>query len=274
MIQSLHDILVVSDIDNTLLDPGAGIPSVNQTTIRLFCSLGGRFTVATGRTLESVERQLGGLVLSAPAIAYGGGVIYDFEQKKRIQNKILPKAVAAHALKDIRDAFPGIGIEVMTADGRLYVVQSNQYTHTHTVQERLIYTMIPLQEIRAEWNKVLFACDNAMLRRVQEFVDNRYYPGIYFVATNTTYFEIMPEGVTKGAALEELCAYLRIPLANTIAICDYFNDVDLMQTAGHSVAVANAPKEIQLMADEITTSCMDGGVAQVLYRLITKYDRR
>lgn len=47
MIRSLKDILVVSDMDNTLLTPEDGVPFVNQVTMRLFCALGGHFTVAT-----------------------------------------------------------------------------------------------------------------------------------------------------------------------------------------------------------------------------------
>ena len=46
MIRSLKDILVVSDMDNTLLTPEDGVPFVNQVTMRLFCALGGPFTVA------------------------------------------------------------------------------------------------------------------------------------------------------------------------------------------------------------------------------------
>ena len=79
MIRSLKDILVVSDMDNTLLTPEDGVPFVNQVTMRLFCALGGHFTVATGRTMESAGRHLDSMTLSAPAILYGGGVIYDFE---------------------------------------------------------------------------------------------------------------------------------------------------------------------------------------------------
>ena len=36
MIRSLKDILVVSDMDNTLLTPVDGVPFVNQVTMRLF----------------------------------------------------------------------------------------------------------------------------------------------------------------------------------------------------------------------------------------------
>ena len=42
----------------TLLTPEDGVPFVNQVTMRLFCALGGHFTVATGRTMESAGRHL------------------------------------------------------------------------------------------------------------------------------------------------------------------------------------------------------------------------
>ena len=63
MIRSLKDILVVSDMDNTLLTPEDGVPFVNQVTMRLFCALGGHFTVATGRTMESAGRHLDSMTL-------------------------------------------------------------------------------------------------------------------------------------------------------------------------------------------------------------------
>lgn len=273
MIESLRDILVVSDIDNTLLTPTEGIPSVNKATIQLFCALGGNFTVATGRTVESVKQRLGDLTLSAPAITGGGGVLCDFSTGERIKNEILPRAVAYRALEDIYFKFPAVGIEVMGADGLLYVVRSNDYVQRHLQQEEMSCLLIPLDEIHCEWNKVLFAAEHELLQRVKSFVDSRYYPGVYFVETNTMYYEIMPEGVSKGQALRELCHYLKLPLENTIAIGDYFNDIELLQAAGHSVAVSNAPGEVQLVADEITSSCMDGGVAEVLYRLIRTYAR-
>ena len=48
MIGTLDELLVVSDIDNTLLNAVEGLPEVNRATIQLFSSLGGRFTVPQG----------------------------------------------------------------------------------------------------------------------------------------------------------------------------------------------------------------------------------
>ena len=80
MIRSLKDILVVSDMDNTLLTPEDGVPFVNQVTMRLFCALGGHFTVATGRTMESAGRHLDSMTLSAPFPGSGRG---DYDRGRR-----------------------------------------------------------------------------------------------------------------------------------------------------------------------------------------------
>ena len=49
----LGDTLVICDMDNTLLTAKEGIPACNRAVIRLYTSLGGLFTVATGRPPES-----------------------------------------------------------------------------------------------------------------------------------------------------------------------------------------------------------------------------
>ena len=107
MIGTLDELLVVSDIDNTLLNAVEGLPEVNRATVQLFSSMGGRFTVATGRTVESVRRYLGDVAISAPVIALGGAVIYDFAQEQYIQNITLNKESAMAALREVQQNFPG-----------------------------------------------------------------------------------------------------------------------------------------------------------------------
>ena len=85
MIDSLRDLLVVSDMDNTLLTAMEGVPACNRATIELFRALGGRFTVATGRPPASIRAALGGTRLSCPAIACGGSVLYDLEADRALE---------------------------------------------------------------------------------------------------------------------------------------------------------------------------------------------
>ena len=75
----------------------------------------------------------------------------------------------------------------------------------------------------------------------------------------------------QDRVIDAVAALLGEPLQKTIVIGDYYNDLEIMQTAGHSVAVANAPSEVRAAADEVTTcTCTDGAVGEYLYKLIDK----
>ena len=65
----LGDTLVICDMDNTLLTAKEGIPACNRAVIRLYTSLGGLFTVATGRPPESIRAALGD-IRQSPAMGH------------------------------------------------------------------------------------------------------------------------------------------------------------------------------------------------------------
>lgn len=82
MKSALSDTLVICDMDNTLLTAKEGLPACNRTVINLFTSLGGLFTVATGRPPESIRAALEGIRLSLPAISCNGALLYDFPPRR------------------------------------------------------------------------------------------------------------------------------------------------------------------------------------------------
>ena len=272
MIERLADILVVSDMDNTLLTAKSGIPACNRAAIELFCSLGGRFTVATGRPPASVQAAMGTQKLSAPAVCCGGSILYDFEQGRAVYRRIMETNGAKQAIRDVMEQFPTVGVEVLTGSGEIRLLRANRYTQAHLADEKLGCILQPLDTLPDDWLKVVFAGESALLEQIEAFAGQKSYPGVYFLRTNTIYYEIMPQGVNKASGLERLCARLALPMENVIFIGDYYNDLDLMRLAGHSVAVANAPLDVQAQADEVTLSrCADGGVGEYLYRLVKRY---
>lgn len=270
MKESLHDYLVFCDMDNTLLTAKEGIPSCNRTVIKLFTQLGGRFTVATGRPPESIRAALGDLELSLPAISCNGSLLYDFSTNTVLRRATLDRNQATLAIADILRQFPRIGVEVMAHAGEVYVIHANEYTHAHQVDEKIPGVCCPLESVPDGWVKVVFAGPPEMIRKLSQYAKTKYYGREnYFLATNSIYFEIMPGGVGKASGLRDLCTLLGEPLQKTIVIGDYYNDLEIMKVAGHSVAVANAPGEVKANADEVTTcTCSEGAVGEYLYRLI------
>ena len=272
MIERLADILVISDMDNTLLTAKSGIPACNRAAIDLFCALGGRFTVATGRPPASLRAARGRPRLSVPAVCCGGSVLYDFDQEKAVYRRTMETSGARQAVEEVMAEFPTVGVEIYTGNGDIRMLRTNRVTQMHMVDEQLACVLQPPDTLPDGWLKVIFAADAPLLEKVEHFIARRSYPDVHFLRTNAMYFEIMPQGVGKASGLERLCARLAVPMENVIFIGDYYNDLDLMQMAGHSVAVANAPREVQAAADEVTLNrCADGGVGEYLYKLVKVY---
>ncbi len=271
MKKTLKDLLVVCDIDNTLLTAEMQIPSCNVEMIRLFCALGGNFTIATGRTLSSAKQAVSCLDINAPAIVYGGGMIVDFGSDTVLEKTLINRREARRLIDDVLSRFPKVGLEIMTETGEICVVNSSPYIDKHIQDETLNCYYAPLDEVEGEWLKVLFADSTGTLQKISSFVADRYYHELNPVMSNHIYYEIMPEKVSKGEALKSICRKMAFPLENTVAIGDYYNDIELMKTAGYSVAMGNAPTEVKLIANEITGDCRDGGVASYLYYLIKHY---
>ena len=79
--------------------------------------------------------------------------------------------------------------------------------------------------------------------------------------------EISPAGVNKASALAELCEELGIDAGDVIAFGDHLNDLPMLAWAGRAVAVANAHPDVVEIADELTATNDEDGVALVLERL-------
>ena len=273
MTKSLGDLLVVSDLDGTLLTSSEGLPGCNAAMIRLFSALGGRFTVATGRSPASARRALDGLPLGAPAIVFNGGMLYDYEKGVVAAEHFLPRQTALDAIRALTAQAPEVGVEVLADNGRMYLPACGAVVQRHAVREGLPYVAAQLEDIPGRWYKVLFGAPPAVLSSLEQFAAGLEWEGAYFTATSPTYLELMPQGVDKGSALRELCALIGVAAENVIAVGDYYNDIGMLRAAGHPVAVGNAAPQVKLLCEGEVLPCRDGGVAQLLYELIRRYER-
>ena len=85
--------------------------------------------------------------------------------------------------------------------------------------------------------------------------------------SNPEFVEIIDPEVSKAVGCEVVCARLGCSLADSVAIGDAPNDVELLTAAGYAVAVANSRPEVLAAADATCAPPQDGGVADVLESL-------
>ena len=78
--------------------------------------------------------------------------------------------------------------------------------------------------------------------------------------------EIAPLGVNKGAAILELLAHVGIDPADAIGIGDNWNDAEMFEVCGTSVAMGNAVPGVRELADQVTTAIDEDGIRNAFLR--------
>ena len=87
---------------------------------------------------------------------------------------------------------------------------------------------------------------------------------VYMTWHENILLEVMSEGVNKKAAVEKIATDLGIAQSETAAFGDEHNDMQMLSWVGYSVAMGNGNPDVQALADFVTSSNVDDGVAEVL----------
>lgn len=72
--------------------------------------------------------------------------------------------------------------------------------------------------------------------------------------------DIIPATGSKGVAIEKVLDYYQIPVSEAIAFGDGGNDIEMLKTVGHGVAMGNATDDVKEIADDICGSVQDDGI--------------
>ncbi|MBQ1798469.1 MAG: HAD hydrolase family protein, partial [Muribaculaceae bacterium] len=88
------------------------------------------------------------------------------------------------------------------------------------------------------------------------------------IRSESFFLEVMNRGVEKGTSLAQLLQMIHVNPKNLMSFGDSYNDASMLRLAGWSVAMGNARKEIQALADEVTASNDENGVSQVVERRV------
>lgn len=265
-----NELLLVSDLDGTLVPASGTISRENLDAIARFRAKGGSFTVATGRSPASAEGVLKLLGVNTPFIANNGASICDAGSGRPIWYQPLPSSFR-EVVREIRETCPQVGIAAITSADVYYMVAQNDYLYFRDSVKSIDLTAKAAPEglLPDDCCKVLFTLPPTEFCRLSEKIYARQYAGVEFVASGGECFEMMAENISKGYPLEELAKAYGRTLAEVIAVGDYYNDREMIERAGFGVAMGNAPAEIQAAAKLVVASCEENGVAELIGRLIS-----
>ncbi|WP_295634436.1 HAD family hydrolase [uncultured Intestinimonas sp.] len=259
--------LLVCDMDHTLLDESSRLSRENLEAIRAHVARGGLFTVATGRAPAAI-RVFPELLpcINLPVVTGNGGQLVDLAGgDKVLRSWVLPPEVRP-LMAEVLERFPELGAVAYYGLDGFCSFRVTPLVEGLIEKERRPALPCTTQHSPWPWNKTLMTGEHDALLEVRQWLDPRL-PGLgRTVFSEDTYLEILPLGVSKGAALSVLLEWEGIHPEEVVAIGDAPNDRELLELAGTGVAVANAAPELKAVADAVVCSNEEHAVRACLER--------
>ncbi len=257
-------VLLVTDLDGTLLRNDKRVSEENLRAIEYFKSEGGLFTFVTGRVPQGAVPAYEMVAPNAPCGCSNGGCIYDYRTNELLWHRELSRSVLT-IVADVDREFPTTGIEVCAFD-KIYFCKKNASTERHRLNERFPDLSCDYREVTDPIGKILFAeSDEGTLFRLMDWMQKHPLAEEFsLIRSDKEYYEILPKGASKGDLLVKLAELLNVPLGKSIAVGDNDNDVSMIRAAGVGVAVANAYDSVKAVADRITVSNEEHAIAQIV----------
>lgn len=253
-------IVLISDLDGTLLDEDRRLSVDNLNAIKNFTENGGQFGIATGRMEQTTRKSFPELPVNVPSIFYNGALIYDLEQGKKVRESLISKDMGSF-FQGFLDRFPDLGMEI-NCSGRAYILRGNEILSTQLMREGLDGIEAGWDMIPGGWYKVLLAASHECLVKVKDLFGGFKRPDICVVFSERQLLDIMAGDVSKGNALNFLRK--KFNWKNVVAIGDSENDITLLESADIGVAVANASEAVKKASSHIIKTNRTPCIPQVL----------
>jgi len=260
--------LVAIDLDDTLLKNDLTISPRAKNAITKAVESGVAVTFATGRMFASALPFALDLKLDLPLITYQGAlvkyvdgrVVYhkplQMELAKKVVDFLLPYKY--HVNLYVNDE---LRMERESPEGRRYANISKVPLHFYDN----LY-----EALSDEPTKILIIAKEQELDELARALYNAFGAEVNITKSKPYFLEVANKDATKGLALAELARSLNLTAAQVMAIGDSWNDLDMIEYAGIGVAMGNAAPEVKEVANYITRSNDDDGVAEAIELFILK----
>lgn len=266
--------LIAVDLDGTLLDDKHRISPANRKAIAAAQQAGIVFAICTGRFFEDACLHALDYGLNCPVISVNGG---------KVALAPFGQVLTEHRMED---NVAMTSMECLEAlDAAYFVFGERRVGIRKTGDKHLSQINFGEARMLAETGTTYHYGKESCLETVQGGIFKFYVhalndrpklqriigelekiPGISLAQSGTDNVEIMPPHVSKGRGMSDLAEYLKVPLANTMAIGDQENDLPMLRIAGLGVAMGNATREVKSSAHLITESNTQDGVARAIER--------
>ncbi|MBF6604697.1 MAG: HAD family phosphatase [Chloroflexi bacterium] len=270
--------LVVLDIDGTLVGADLVLGERTRAAVAATRAHGVHVAIATGRMASSAMRFAEALGLSDPLIAYQGALIrampaaVDPQGRRPVLGRLLVHTpMAAEIAREVVVWSRDHGLDPHLNHLERFILRADDpnaddYSSFMGARAELVPDLVAA--IGHPITKVLAVGDEASIAAALPEARRRFAGRATATISHPRFIEFLAPGVSKGRAVRWLARRLGVPLAQTMAIGDQWNDLEMIEAVGHGVAMAGAPAAVIEVARHVAPPVEVEGVATILERLV------
>ncbi|MBU3172361.1 sugar-phosphatase [Clostridium estertheticum] len=262
--------LIAIDMDGTLLNSEKKISPANFNAIQQAKDIGVKVVLASGRPLIGFKRYLEELNLVSEdnyAVAFNGALVQNCEG-----NEIISKTTLT--LEDYKYIYSlskklNVNIHALTEDS-VISPKDTTFTRHEAEMNHIPNDIIAVDDVPASTTivKVMFVDKPEVIEDVMGKIPEEVSDKYTVVRSAAFYLEFLPKSVNKGAGVAALAEKLNIKQEEVICIGDAGNDIHMIKYAGLGVAMGNAYPEVKRVANFITKTNDQDGVAFIINKFI------
>lgn len=257
--------ILCSDLDGTLLSTKNDVSEFTISQInRIKHST--RIVLVSARMPKSItylQKRMG--IEENPIIAYNGALILDQDKVLSSSNISISKTLALHVLCENQNIRFGL-----YRHDDWFVSETSERVEKEIFNTKATPIFEPTMTTLERWHKedsgahkLMLMGNKSNMDELELILDKDYASEMNCYRSNDTLIEIAPKSSSKLAGIQTILKSNE-SLNDVIAFGDNYNDVEMLQSVGYGVAVANGRKEAKEAADKITLANTEHGVAQFI----------
>jgi Cof subfamily protein (haloacid dehalogenase superfamily) len=261
--------LVALDVDGTLIERGQPVLDSVKDAICRARQAGVVITLASGRMYPLLHSLVRYLDLTSPVICYGGAMVTSADTGEPLYERGVPLALTREVIQEARDR--GLSARVYVGNS-VYVdrIVPNCFNTESLRRVNAVEVGDLLGFISADPSHLAIDAPENETRGLVGAMRERFRSRLNVTTGHPLLTEFSRPGVHKGSALAWLCGYLGISIAESLAVGDDWNDIEMLQAAGLGVAVGNAHPDVLAIAGAIVPCVGEGGVAVAIDRFVLR----
>jgi Cof subfamily protein (haloacid dehalogenase superfamily) len=254
--------LVALDVDGTIVNGENVLSDAVRDAVVAIHDAGIATVISTGRAIPGVMDTVGKLGLTdGLAVASNGAVVFAYDPVEVVHSVTFDAADAVRrVLEQVPDAI--VAVEQLGTGFRV----NRPFPETEFAGQFVIDDVESL--IADPVTRVVIRSIDHTPAEFTAIVHDLGLTGTNYFIGYSAWLDLAPEGVSKASGLDVVCERLGVSPADVLAVGDGNNDLEMLQWAGRGVAMGQSPDAVKAVADAVTGSVDDDGLAAELSRYL------